>query len=253
VSDLNAIAKDNGTQLIGTGIGICELVDQTGKLLSSSTLRWNQDELQSKLAPFGLLHIEADVRAGALAEVHFGLGRQYRNFLFVTIGTGISCCLVIDGRPYAGANGAAGTMASGRLLHLEKLQHARSTISLEQIASGPAMVQRYRSIGGQAATAADLLAAAESGEERAIDVVLSAGYSLGASLGMLVNVLDPSAILIGGGLGLAEGLYRETMISSTREHIWWSGHRSVPIFPAQTGEHGPVIGAAIALWPRRSR
>jgi glucokinase len=82
----------------------------------------------------------------------------------------------------------------------------------------------------------------------AIRVVETAGEALGVSVGWLVNVLDPEAVIVGGGLGLAGGLYWESFISSTRAHIWAEAARNLPVLPAALGAEAGLIGAAaIAL------
>jgi glucokinase len=60
----------------------------------------------------------------------------------------------------------------------------------------------------------------------------------------LVNTLDPAAVIVGGGLGLAGGLYWDRMVSSTRAHIWSPGTRDLPILPAALGPDAGLIGAA---------
>ena len=120
--------------------------------------------------------------------------------------------------------------------------------SLEQIASGPALVSRYRELRGVAETGQDVALAAARGDAAAVRVIRTAATTLGASLGALVNVLDPALVILGGGLGLSEGLFRETLIQSCRRHIWWPGHRELPIVPAMTGPGAGLIGAAAAAW-----
>jgi glucokinase len=66
--------------------------------------------------------------------------------------------------------------------------------------------------------------------------------------GWLTNVLDPEAIVVGGGLGLSDGLYWESFITSTRRHIWSGVHRELPIVHAATGMDAGLIGAAAAAW-----
>jgi glucokinase len=69
---------------------------------------------------------------------------------------------------------------------------------------------------------------------------------LGVSVGWLVNVLDPEAIVVGGGLGSVPGPYWETFVASARVHIWPETSRNVPIVPAQLGPRAGFIGAALA-------
>ena len=75
-------------------------------------------------------------------------------------------------------------------------------------------------------------------------IVESASEALGSQIGLLVNTLDPEAVVIGGGLGLSEGSYWEHFIASTRRHIWSNLHRQLPILRAVTGTDAGWIGAA---------
>src|SRR5215510_10622523 len=81
----------------------------------------------------------------------------------------------------------------------------------------------------------------------ALDVVRTAGESLGVSPAFLASTLDPEAVIVGGGLGLAGGPYWESFLSSTREHIWAENSRDLPILKAALGADAGLIGAAAAL------
>ena len=116
--------------------------------------------------------------------------------------------------------------------------------TLEQLASGPALVERFARLGGRSKCGEDVLAAASAGDTRAVGVVRSAAEALGAAVGWLVNVLDPDAVVIGGGLGLSEGLFRETLRASSHRHIWSDLHRDLPILPALLGADAGIVGAA---------
>jgi glucokinase len=78
-------------------------------------------------------------------------------------------------------------------------------------------------------------------------IVQSAGEALGVSIGWLVNVLDPEAVIIGGGLGVAEGLYWDSMVAAARAHIWADASRDVMIVRAALGSDAGVIGAATSV------
>jgi glucokinase len=69
---------------------------------------------------------------------------------------------------------------------------------------------------------------------------------LGAAIAQLVNVLDPEAVVIGGGLGSVEGLYRQSLQAALRDYVWSDLHRDVPLHSARLGNDAGMIGAAIA-------
>ncbi|HTL57493.1 MAG TPA: ROK family protein [Candidatus Limnocylindrales bacterium] len=251
------LAVDNrlkGATLSAVGFGICELVGRRGEILSHNLLNWKTAQIQRQFADLAPVTLEADVRAGALAEALFGAGKSYRIFLYVTVGTGISCSLVIDGVPYLGMHGATGTMASSSLTWVCETCGDINKRTLEQIASGPALVSRLnQEQPGAAVTGQDVLAAAAQGNATAECVIRSAATALGSTISLLVNVLDPEAVIIGGGLGLSKGIFWKTLIESTRNHIWSDIHRDVPILPAATGVRCAMIGAAAAAWKAHMR
>jgi glucokinase len=89
------------------GIALCELVDLDGAVASAETVDWRGLDVAAPFAGLGPVVLESDVRAAALAEARLGAGQGSPLFLYVSVGTGISHALVIDGRPLAGAHGSA--------------------------------------------------------------------------------------------------------------------------------------------------
>ena len=65
-------------------------------------------------------------------------------------------------------------------------------------------------------------------------------------------MLDPEAIVVGGGLGMAGGLYWDRLVASTRTHIWSDTNRDLPIMPAALGVDAGFIGAAATIFRRRA-
>ena len=234
-------------KFFGIGVGVCELVSPEGELMSANCLHWNSRQVHEELGRFGSVRIDADVRAAARAEAMFGAGKGAGSFLYVTVGTGISSCLVIDGKPFTGARGAPGTMASGPLPDLD----GRVMPSLETVASGPGLVATFNGLVGPRAkvdSAQELFERAEAGDESAISVVRRGARTLGGTIGWMINLLDPEFVVMGGGLGLRRGLYKKLIVEAMREHVWWEKHRDVKIVPAKNGPAAGVIGAAAALW-----
>lgn len=106
------------------------------------------------------------------------------------------------------------------------------------------LVSRFNQLQGNVRSGQDVLAAAAAGDERAARLVRSAAEALGGTIGLLVNVLDPQLVILGGGLGTSVGIYHDSLIDSARRHIWWHGHRDLPMVIAMTGPDAGLIGAA---------
>jgi glucokinase len=257
--DLMAKAAAHGSPVELIGLGICELVDRSRRLASAYTIRWQDQPVHEKFGALAPFVLEADVRAAAMAEATLGAGRPFQTFLYVTIGTGISCCLMLDGQPYLGAHGATGTMASSPLPvpredrtsdndAQDAATNASLGASLEERAAGPALVARFNAGGGRATRGQEVLAAAHEGDRHAIEVVRSAATILGSQIGVLIGTLDPEAVIVGGGLGSAAGLYWDELRTATRRHIWSDHQRALPILQAATGAEAGWLGAALAAW-----
>lgn len=246
---LIAQATQQGWRVAGIGVGICELVDPAGNCTSAQTIDWRNLPVHECFAQLAPTMIESDVRAPALAEALYGAGKPYKLFAYLTVGTGISYTLVQEGRPFAGARGNA--LVLGTMPLTTTCTNCGSVLRpvLEEIASGPALAARYsQQIGRSVARAEDVIGAAQTGDPVAIAVVQSAGEALGNSVGFLVNVLDPKAIIVGGGLGLAGGLYWDSFVASTRVHIYADNSRDLPILPAALGVDAGLIGAAARVF-----
>jgi glucokinase len=251
VQTLMQEAKTRSWKISGIGLGVAELVVLQGNVTSSHTIAWTGMPVQSRLAELAPCIVESDVRAAALAEAICGAGQSFQQFVYVTVGTGISHSLVLDGRPFLGARGNGLTFASSPMTAICPACGATSHVVLENFASGPALVARYNQLsGGQYIHGEEVIAAAAKGDAQAIEVVETAGEALGVGVGWLVNVLDPQAVIIGGGLGLAGGLYWNRFIASTRYHIYANNSRDLPILQAALDVDAGLIGAAATIWRR---
>jgi glucokinase len=209
LDDIVAAAGRAG--VAGVGVGICELVDDEGEVRSAVSVPWTTAELRAAFEHLGPVTVEADVRAAAVAEARFGAGRSFASFVYLTVGTGISHCLVVDGEPYRGAHGFA--QLSGSAAVSFRCPHCGEGVrlSVEDVASGGSPARDETAVGSLVA--------------------------------LLVNVLDPEAVVVGGGLGSAAGAYWDGLLRAAREHIWADAVRGLPIVQAGLGADSGVIGA----------
>jgi glucokinase len=227
-----AEAAGRGLEVAGVGVGVPEIVDPAGRIVTDAVIGWIGLPVEESFSHLGRTTIVADVRAAALGEAVLGAGRGYGTFAYVTVGTGISHTLVVEGRPYAGARGAALLLGSGRL----------GDVVLEEVACGPAIAA-----AAGAGSAEEVLAAASAGDAEAARVVASAAQALGEGIATLVNILDPEAVVVGGGLGTAGGSYWDAVVAAARPAIWLEGARDLPIVPAALGTDAGACGAALAV------
>ena len=233
---------------VSVGVGVPELVDPNGEVRTRSVVPWSRRDLVRAFGSLGAVVIRADVQAAALAEARFGAGRNWSSFAYVTVGTGISHSLVRDGKPYAGAHGAAQLLGSAELaLRCAHCGIQSRSVALEHSAGGPALLDRFQTLTGRRLRRAeDVFAEADAGNSAAADVLGESAEAIGSFIAFLVGILDPHGVVIGGGLGLAGGWYWDRLVASMRRHIWAEYVKSIPVEPAGLGANSGVIGAGYA-------
>jgi glucokinase len=243
-------ARQERIEVEGIGAGVAELVDAEGNVTSSCTIDWRDRPVQKTLSEFAPAQVESDVRAAAVGEAIFGAGRGHRIFVYITVGTGISYCLVRDAQPFKGARGNAIVMASSPLSTVCTHCGVKLRPVLEEFASGPAIAKRFAQAmnGEPTETCEQVFRAALDGNKDAVEILTSAGGALGVSAAFLVNVLDPEMVVVGGGLGTAGGLYWDAFERSCREHIFADNTRGLPIVPARLGTDAGLVGAAAVVF-----
>jgi len=95
---------DNRTDAVG--IGLCELVGKDGRPRGAHTVDWRTLDIATAFAPLRVV-VDSDVRVAARAEAVYGAGQDFGEFLYLSIGSGVSYCLVVEGEPRLGAHGNA--------------------------------------------------------------------------------------------------------------------------------------------------
>lgn len=244
VSATRKEARELGHDVGTLGIGMPELVGLDGRVESDVVVPGLGELLSSRVVAPGLeVRVESDVRAAATAEAVYGAGREYESFCYVSVGTGISFCLVRGRVPLRGARGLAIQLGNSVAATFEQ-DGSESRFVLEERASGPAIVARYLALGGAPLTTEQILARLET-DPAAREAVVGAAHDLGVGLALIVNLLDPEAVVLGGGLGSADGPFFAKTVASAREFIWAEAARDLPIVQATLGPRSAAIGAAM--------
>jgi len=149
---------------------------------------------------------ENDVNLAALGELARGAGRGVANFVFLWVGTGVGLGIVIDGRLYRGAAGAAGEI--GYLPLGPGDPHDRSLRRrgvLEEATAGAAVVHAARRNGVRAASPKSVFAAARRGDAAAVRAVAEEAGRIALAIAAVAPVLDPELVILGGGVGEGGG------------------------------------------------
>jgi glucokinase len=223
------------------GVSVPELVDLDGLVATDVVVPGLTGDLK-EWAEIGVECVESDVRAAAHAEARVGAGRGFPSFGYMSIGTGVSSTFVLDGVAWPGAHGAAILLGSGPFG--PKLSPDGRPYPLEELASGPAMVAAYRALGGHAGSAQEVLDRYDS-DPLAAQAIVEAGSAAGQGAALLVNVLDPRALIVGGGLGCVDGPYWQCLEAAARAQIWADAARRIPLLRSGLGPDAAAIGAAL--------
>lgn len=229
-------------QVLGVGMGVPGPVDyQLGRTVSPPIMPgWNQFPIKDHLSEtFGCpAYVDNDVNIMALGEQFAGLGRHAENFIYVKLGTGIGAGIVVGGRLYRGSDGCAGDIGHIAVDGADVVCRCGNTGCLEALAGGPGIARRAREAArsGRAPLVADFLQnhpdreltavdvgqLAAKGDAGAIEVIRETGRLVGRVLASIVNMFNPSLIVIGGGVAQIGDL----LLASIREAVY---RRSLPL------------------------
>jgi len=205
--------------------------------------------------------VENDANAGAVAEHRFGAGQGTQNMVFLTMGTGLGAGIITDGRLYHGANDLAGEVGHIRLTRTGPVGHNKAG-SAEGWASGGGMAQvateavlraaKHKQktalakllLSGKGLTARDVGLSAQKGDRVALGILQATGRRLGAVLAILVDLLNPERIVIGGLAMRLGDLLLEPARSVMRREALAPALASCEVVPAALDER---IGDVAAL------
>jgi predicted NBD/HSP70 family sugar kinase len=162
---------------------------------------------------------ENDVNLAALAEREHGHGRNVGSFVFLAVGTGIGMALVIDGRLYRGAHGAAGEVAYLPIGMGDPRDPAnRRRGAFEEAAAAAGVVRIAKDLGmSMPMTAERIFAAARRGDATAGRVVQTEAQRLALAIATITPVLDPELVILGGGIGRNGDLLLEPIERELRQ------------------------------------
>jgi glucokinase len=200
-----------------------------------------------------------DANAAALGEFYFGVARDARNFIYITLSTGIGGGIIIDGRIYTGAIGAAGEVGHMSIDDNGPICNCGNRGCWETLASGTALAReaKHRIKEGvrtsileyaegdiEKVTAQVVHSAAEQGDSLAKELIARTGYYVGVGLSNLINIFNPELIVIGGGLSNIGDMLLEPALKTAGERACKEAFQAVHFASAELGQYSGVLGAA---------
>ncbi|BBH70664.1 sugar kinase [Actinoplanes sp. OR16] len=184
------------------GLAVSGDVDRAGGLVRYSPfLHWHDVPLRelAERATGLTVMVENDVKALTTAEHWFGEGVGAESFALVTVGTGIGCGLVVNGRLVAGVHGVAGEIGHIGVDAGGPACHCGGRGCVEAIAGADAIVERARQRSGRPQlTFDDAVALARGGDRRTGAVFAEAGDAIGCGIAAVANLVGPALIVVSG-------------------------------------------------------
>jgi len=251
------------SEICAIGIGAAGISNpETGILFTSPHLPgWRdvslRDIIQEKLGKKTFL--TNDANAAALGEFYFGAARGARNFIYITLSTGIGGGIVIDGKIYSGAIGAAGEVGHMTIDDDGPICNCGNRGCWETLASGTALAREARQRIKEGArtsileyaegdvekvTAQVIHSAAEHGDSLARELIARTGYYVGVGLANLINIFNPELIVIGGGLSNIGDMLLKPAFKTAGERAYKEAFQAVRFASAELGRNSGVLGAA---------
>ncbi|GAB4128179.1 MAG: hypothetical protein Kow001_23110 [Acidobacteriota bacterium] len=232
--------REEGAQAAGIGIpGIAE--QATGRVWAPNILGWDYIPLRSRLAEAAGLPvvIESDRNTAVLGELLYGAARGCRDVVYLILGTGIGAGIVSGGRLVRGHDEIAGAIGWVPVSFAGESHH------FEQVAAGPA-IERHASRRGLAGTMPELAALAASGNPEAIRLFAEVGSVVGTVLALLVSLLNPQLILLGGGASRSWEWMKAEALDAMRRWSQPEAVKRVRVEPGSLGVEAGILGAAAA-------
>jgi glucokinase len=255
---ITAMLRETASQadqpFTGIGIGSTGPVDAlTGTIGDVPFLPgWDGFELVRELSKTfdASVAMENDADAAALGEVTWGAGQGARNFIYVTVSTGIGVGLILDGRLYHGAGGWHPEIGHHIIDPSGPACECGAHGCWESLASGTSLAAWYNAQHHTNLNARALCELAEQGDVQALEAMTREGRYLGLGLANLVTMFVPDIIALGGGLMQSRHLFLDTALEVVRTHCGLVPFEQVRILPAGLGSQAGLIGAA-CVWLHR--
>jgi glucokinase len=200
-----------------------------------------------------------DANAAALGEFYFGAARGVRNFIYVTLSTGIGGGIIIDGKIYAGAIGTAGEIGHMTIDENGPICNCGNRGCWETLASGTALAREasrrieegvktsiLKQVDGDLGqvTAQVIHAAALQGDKFARELIARTGHYVGVGLINLINIFNPELIVIGGGLSTMGDMLLAPAFKTAGQRAYKEAFQAVRFVTAELGRNSGALGAA---------
>lgn len=214
----------------------CSIAHMPGRLHGLEGLDWTSYLHSPQPVP-----VLNDAHAALLGESWLGAARGFQNVIMLTLGTGVGGAAIVDGKLLRGHIGRAGHLGHSCLDIDGPPDCAGTPGSLEVAIGNCTLKERTR---GRFQETHELVAAHLAGDADATAIWLKSVRTLACAVASFINILDPEAVIIGGGVARSGTALFEPLEKFLSEVEWRPSGRRVTILPAQLGEYAGAFGAA---------
>ncbi|WKN30750.1 ROK family protein [Porifericola rhodea] len=248
---IDQMKEESGMTVEHIGIGTPGTVDPlTGLHKNSNTTCLNDKYFHADLQKaLGVqLSMANDANCFALAEARMGVVKQQMpeaNVVFgVIMGTGVGGGVVINGRVLPGRQGIGGEWGHNFLDESGGIAYTGRKGVVETILSGPALEKYYHSVSGEQKTLKEIAQLHQKGTDKfATETINRLTHFFGLGISVVINILDPDAIVLGGGVGNIDLLYTEGVASAQK--FVFNNRLDTRFFKPALGDSAGVFGAAM--------
>ncbi len=224
VAEVLEMASVSRKHLLGVGVGTAGIIDSVNGIIRMSPHTHWRDVAFAELVAERLgcpVYLDNNVNTLTLLERLYGPGQSVDNFLVITIGLGIGMGMVCNGRIFRGASGSGGEFGHT----VVDPDGFRCTCGnqgcLETMVADPWLVYRAQQAKLDVKTPDDLVRLGQAGDETTLRIFREAGLALGRSVANLINLFNPSMIIISGeGVRAGDFLF-DPMHVAIRRHAFW--------------------------------
>lgn len=250
IEQLEAASGQRRPARIGIGTpGVTE--PASGVLKNSNTVCLNGRPLRHDLAQALGTGVEManDANCFALAEATMGAAQGRRVVIGLILGTGVGSGLVVDGRVLNGRHGIAGEWGHNPICGETTPCYCGRRGCVETVLSGPSLERFYRAQSGREARLPEIVAHRQAGDAAATATIDRLVAKFGEAIAAVINIVDPDAIVIGGGVGNIDALYTEAARAAVLKHLF-NGELNTEFLRPKLGDSAGVFGAAMLVADR---
>ena len=236
---IGGVEKLEERQFDGIGIGVPGLVDEEKGIIYDlwNIPSWKEVHLKNRLEGHFRkpVNITNDANTFVLGEKAFGKGQDFRNFVGITLGTGFGTGIIIDDKLYSGTLSSAGELAD--ISYLDG--------SIEDYCSGKFFQNKCGMPGNK------VFELANQGDRRSMEYFSEYGRHLGNAINLIVKILSPQAIFIGGSVSKSFAFFKESLEEKTGTFPFKKVMDQLVIEPSEV-ENISILGAAALIGSRES-